>query len=929
MVLNNKYLWTIFYVGLLISSVLADAEPVKFLYHAPAGTKTVHLGGMFNDWSPVATPMSDADGDNWWECTLFLPYGPHEYRFLVDGKSWVRDPLNRRYGGAYSNSIKIVKDPRLPDIKIRSPKNGVMIRDNQIRLLAEFIPGNQPIDLSTDSTVILYDEIQQKFIYHPQKKLLECLIVNGTEGEHWIKIFIRDEVGNSVEPVELLVVINNEDNLPVAHAGFTQVIPCFKPTQLNSGLSYDADLDPITQFDWKLIDAPAGSNALPENPSVPFPYFRPDQPGRYLFSLQVNAGGKLSVSDTVDVWSLDLPVHLTPFKFDTKKISNPVQQVSLVGEFNHWQANQFELKDSDSDGIWETALELAPGEYEYKFVVNQNAWLPDPDNPLQIADGWNGHNSIKKIERRYPEISNFSLKSENSMISIKPIFNEKSMMPEFAWFQDIQNRGTIPIKKQVGPTFNYPRIPGIVDLYFMSWNKQAVAPLKNLRLDFTTEKVHWADLDNSPAWCRDAIIYEIYVRKFTTEGTLEGIRAKLPYLKALGINCIWLMPIFDSPTGHGYGPANFLKVNPEYGTAADFAKLVQTAHEFGIKVVLDFIANHSGDQHPYFKAAFENPHSVFRDWYTWHSDSLIKDRLNYGYHNDWDPLPNLNFQNPQVWHFMLTVAKYWMEFGVDGFRCDVAWGVPHHFWKTFRHELKKINPEILLLNEVLPRSPEYHQAEFDMSYDTDFYGNMLDILRRKKPIASLDFGLLKALKNYPPAAQSLRYLENHDMNRFISDFGPERTKLAATLLLTCPGTPLIYYGQEWGQRTIRDSMDWEMDEPENVALFQYYKALIHLRNEFSALRTGQLSRIEVDTPEIYAYFRSDRMNQFLILLNFSDKPVKCSLEIASGPIHQKFGSKIKLIDQLNTKSRLITYRWGDKLPAILAPYEGRIYRFTF
>ncbi len=924
-----KYLWILINVVLPVSLVLAGGEQVKFIFHAPADAQTVHLGGTFNNWSTIANPMIDTDKDNCWESSVFLSYGRYEYRFLVNGKNWYRDPLNPMYGGSHSNSLVIVKNPIQPDIKLQSPANGTIIYDNKIEILAEFIPGSKNFDISRDSTVILYDSIRQNFIYHPQNRILECIITNCTEGEHWIRILARDQAGNTVEPVERMVIINNEDTQPIAHAGFTQITPCYQSVQLNAGLSFDADFDPITQFAWKLIKAPVGSNASMDNPSLPFPNFQPDQPGRYLFSLQIIAGGKKSVPDTTDVWSLALPSHLTHFAFDANKYSDSVKQISLVGEFNTWQANQTVLTDTDQDGRWATSIELAPGEYEYKFVINQDAWLPDPENPLTIADGWNGVNSIKRIENMAPEITNFDLQVQNSLVSIKPVANEEHPTNKFAWFQDIQNPALPAINKNPDQIFYFPRISGDFDLYLMSWNQPAVAPMKNLRLQIGTNNANLSLLDDSPRWCYDAIIYEIYVREFTPEGTLKGVLSKLPYLKKLGVNCIWLMPVFESPAGHGYAPSDFFKVNPAYGTMADLVTLVQTAHEQGFKVILDFIANHSGDQHPYFKSAYTNPHSAFRDFYIWYSDELLKDRLKYAYHNDWDQLPNLNFQNPQVWHFILTVAKYWMKFGIDGFRCDVAWGVPHPFWKTLRRELKKINPELLLLNEVLPRSPAYHQAEFDMSYDTDFYGNLLDVLQQKKPIASLNFGLHKAIKNYPSTAQSLRYLENHDMNRFISDFGPERTKLAATLLLTGPGTPMLYYGQELGQRTIREAMDWEMKNPEQISLLDFYKKLIRLRNQFSALRTGQLSPIELDVHHIYAYLRMDSLNQFLIVLNFSDKPARFALELNSKQANFKSVSKMKLIDLLDEKLPPMIYQTGDKLFQTMAAYESRIYRLLF
>ncbi len=202
--------------------------------------------------------------------------------------------------------------------------------------------------------------------------------------------------------------------------------------------------------------------------------------------------------------------------------------------------------------------------------------------------------------------------------------------------------------------------------------------------------------------------------------------------------------------------------------------------------------------------------------------------------------------------------------------CDVAWGVPHIFWKIFRREIKREYPNLLLLDEVLPRSPDYHDFEFDMSYDTDFYGNLLDVINGRKPASAIELGLRKAVKNYPEGALSLRYLENHDLDRFISTNDFLKTKLAATLLLTVPGTPLIYYGQELGMREIRGAMPW--DQTEN-GLFRFYQRLLNLRRQKPALQGGEWLQLDGDLGDgdVLAYVRKKGQQRILVLLNFSEE----------------------------------------------------------
>jgi glycosidase len=182
----------------------------------------------------------------------------------------------------------------------------------------------------------------------------------------------------------------------------------------------------------------------------------------------------------------------------------------------------------------------------------------------------------------------------------------------------------------------------------------------------------------------------------------------------------------------------------------------------------------------------------------------------------------------------------------------VAWAVPHSFWKDFRRTIKELKPECLLINEVLPRQQVYHDDEFDMSYDTDFYGNILDVLNGRKPLSALDYGLKKTLFNYPQAAKDLRYLENHDLPRFLSIFGEKKTRVMAALLFTVPGTPLVYYGQETGMLQMRPNYRGFA----NSKWFDFFRELIKLRKNNPALTGGIMSTVSSDNDqEIWHYRR--------------------------------------------------------------------------
>ena len=908
-------------LGLLLGT--ASAENVKFQYLAPAGTQSVTLAADFNQWSKSATPLTDEDGNGVWETTLILNEGTYEYRFVVDGEKWVRDPLNPYYGGDHSNSIIHIKHPRQPTLKLLEPKPGTQILSKPFRIMARFVPGENQHPIHLASTLVLLDSTALPFRFDTTTQKIFSTGKEMAEGEHWITIKTRDQVGNVAFPVCVLVNINQHDQPPIAHAGYTQVVSANQLVQLNGGLSFDPDQDPIIEYHWEIISAPAAKPVL-DHSNGAFPVFTPLSPGRYVFALKLKAGGLVSQPDTVDVFVIQRQKPVTVFSWQPEANSPKVSSVSLVGEFNNWQPGRDTLRYNPLTQSWQIALDLAPGEYEYKFVINKSQWLPDPVNPLRVADGWSGFNSIIRVT--YPQTSiptpRVSTVSGNQILL--NIQENQNLNPglKFRWFQEIHNPVLFSTVHQWNRRVTIPRIDTTFSFYMIASDSLAAGPVKIVNLTTHDDLPELFDLSQSPQWAQDAIIYEIYVRQFTPEGTLNGVLSKLPYLQSLGINCIWLMPIFESPQEHGYGPTHFFQVDAEYGTNADLKNLVNAAHQMGIRVLLDFIANHTSDQHRYFQSAFLNPQSIFRNWFRWRSDSLLPDGLIYEYHNDWDALPNLNYDNPNVWHFMLDVARYWLEYGIDGYRCDVAWGVPHHFWKTFRREIKQLSPDCLLLNEVLPRAPAYHDYEFDMSYDTDFYGNLLDVLQHKKPVTAIHYGLHKTNINYPATALSLRYLENHDLPRFIKEYGFERTKLAATLLFTIPGTPLLYYGQELGMTEQRAPMPWTESGND---LFPFYQMLISIRQENQALRSTGFIKVDTNQDEVYAYLRGDLERQFLIVLNFSEKAVPCQIKFNPTQFVNLRSKHFFLYNLFTNEKKMLTLTELSALTIFCPAYHSVIY----
>lgn len=342
--------------------------------------------------------------------------------------------------------------------------------------------------------------------------------------------------------------------------------------------------------------------------------------------------------------------------------------------------------------------------------------------------------------------------------------------------------------------------------------------------------------------------YEIFVRSFADSngdgiGDFNGVTSKLDYLKDLGVGGIWLMPIMPSPTYHKYDVADYKAVDPEYGTAEDFKKLVAEAHKRGIRILVDLILNHSGSGHPWFQEAIKGKDNPYRDYYVWAKKDSIRNQLSkkttsldsdnitqwhavngdtvsehyYGFF--WGGMPDMNFDNPKVRQEFVDIGKYWLEeMQVDGFRLDAAKHIyptdraedNHAFWVWFKEEMQKIKPDVYLVGEVWSSAPEvapYLKGlpalfNFDMGYAiTAAVRAGQDTIQLIEKYKSINDFYLKTTSNYIDAT----FLKNHDQNRILSELNGDQQKarVAAAILFTLPGTPYVYYGEEIGMLGVK------------------------------------------------------------------------------------------------------------------------------
>jgi len=380
-----------------------------------------------------------------------------------------------------------------------------------------------------------------------------------------------------------------------------------------------------------------------------------------------------------------------------------------------------------------------------------------------------------------------------------------------------------------------------------------------------------------PAWTRTAVMYEVNVRQYTPDGTFQALRPHLPRIKALGIDVIWFMPVQrigrlnrKGSLGSYYSIADYRSINPEFGNAADFKAVVADAHRLGMKVMIDWVPNHTSFDHIWVA-----PHP---DWYVHRANGSISSAVSEsGVENDWTDVAQLNYDNQDMRRAMIADMRWWIDrMAVDGFRCDYASGVPLDFWVAARHALTAAKPDIFMLAEA--ESPGLGEA-FDMTYGWELHHMLNDLAQGKKPTSELDGYVQRQKRAYRTADFHLNFTTNHDENSWN---GTEFERMAANhlpayiLAATLRGSfPLLYTGQEVSlSKRLRffekDTVDWK-----GPSLAAFYKAVFDLKHAQAALWNGgwggDESMLRTDGgTRVYAFTRVKRESEVLVAVNFGD-----------------------------------------------------------
>jgi alpha-amylase len=443
-----------------------------------------------------------------------------------------------------------------------------------------------------------------------------------------------------------------------------------------------------------------------------------------------------------------------------------------------------------------------------------------------------------------------------------------------------------------------------------------------------------------PEWTRGAVCYEVFVRSFYDSdgdgiGDLNGLTAKLDYIndgdstsqRDLGATCVWLMPVARSPSYHGYDVSDYYTVEPAYGTNEDFKRFVAEAHRRGIHVLVDMVLNHTSSEHPYFQAALRDTASPYRAWYrfstvplgkgpwgqdVWHH-SPVRDEYYYGVFSR--GMPDLDYHTPAVREEAKKIATFWLrDMGVDGFRLDAVpylvedgkcqMGCPgtHGFLHEFAEHVARVAPDAYTVGEAwgnIRAQLPYYPDQLTSYFIFEIADSLLQAARRGSPGGLLS-GYIR-LQDTLPAYRWSPFLSNHDGTRSLTALGgdPGAARVAATLLLTLPGLPFVYYGEEigmtgdkpdprlrtpmqWAPRSgvgFTTGTPWEAPQPDSLtatvaaqdtdpgSLLNLYRRLIHLRRANAALATGTLIPLRAGNRHVATYLRRAGDHAVLVVAN--------------------------------------------------------------
>ncbi|MCX7923428.1 MAG: alpha-glycosidase [Clostridia bacterium] len=462
-------------------------------------------------------------------------------------------------------------------------------------------------------------------------------------------------------------------------------------------------------------------------------------------------------------------------------------------------------------------------------------------------------------------------------------------------------------------------------LYYGNYSFFKNKPTSDLDM-YTMNSLAEKDIFHTPEWAREAIGYQIFVERFfngdpsitppgaspwdsqvnvntALGGDLAGIIQKLDYLEELGVNLLYLTPIFQATScNHKYDTVDYFKIDPQFGTLETLKELVEKAHAKGIRIILDGVFNHVSHESSFFRDVIEKgKESHYYNWFDIYSFPLEMNlKPNYACFGNLYYMPKLMTKNKEVSDYFLNVARYWIEEAdIDGWRADCASEIDHRFWREFREVVKKAKPDAIIISEIWSEANAYLQGDqFDSTMNYQFARAVTKFIAEENVTTQEFDNRLRFLRGlYKKSAYDIlwNHIDSHDTPRFLTCAGEcaDKLKLAALIQLTYTGIPAIYYGDEVGMSGSFDpdnrrGMIWE-PQKQNLDLLAYYKKLIAIRKKYKVLRYGDLESTYIsDEKSVYGYLRQYENEVMDVLVNNSRLPQKVQL-------HREFSTAVDCI----------------------------------
>jgi len=915
--------------------------------------KTVHLmldraGGRNRVADARAmTRQADENGARVFRITITLQEGDYIYVFVANVTDFVTltDPgLNPDdvpdsnffldpspdfpgFGGQYSSdNIYFVRDPNRPTFNPASPmpRYGALVTSNAINFSVEAMAGadqralampvaevqmGEPVGVRYQNPPITQDapwaplsNVQFSYNAQTRRGTLTATWMDPLEGFHLVRFKVSNDQALQSDWFTTSVFVNRMNQPPIGTAGPQRFTSVNKEVVLNGGQSVDPDWLGFQSWNWRVIDGPGGANVtFRDVDDEPEPGQRDGFGKPYVDEHGNHAGNTLAQRGAIPRFKADRAgvyrIGMTATDIGGAQSTEAETEVIVVPSFNPAIRVRLEPYEDAGDVVIDASLSQGPHN-------NQLAIYPDHRNPAAVNP------TVSGLRARFPKPATAGFYLFHVMLGGNSHYRSVMMHVRGDGGVFLQDYGTPPRK-----------------------------------------------------WVEDKVMYLGFVREFYDsnadgEGDFLGMIDKMAHIQSLGVNAMWIMPVVEGPTTHGYAATEQFGTEQDFGTLEEYELLIETAHAFGIEVLMDLVANHTSAEHPFFIQAKADPGSATRSLFSFDANG------NYRYAFNFVALPDMNSINPLVRKIIVDMVRFWMERGVDGVRADIAGFTGLTTWEDVRYEIKQRNPEGIALAELIPPQAEFFDQRFDLAYDSDTFHSMRDSLAGSGNLDNVDSALERASTFFSRAASPrirealeqkdllwMRYLDNQDEDRFLLRAGNDlrRSRVGASVLMTLPGVPLVYYGDEAGIAELRGRMPFGAFSPGAQAMVDLYKKLILMRRHNWALRShdngGEGSAantyIRINNNgdpgggSVYSYVRFAGAQRFIVLANRNDSTVLGTTVRFYPPpaIFTAFpDGQLKLVDHLDpadqrsiTKADLLS---GSGATAAVRGFTTKIYQVT-